>query len=257
MGIIQKKGIYLFEEFLDLGVYAGFTPLEKIHFVKKSFSKSVKRRSPLTGFTERGFSGEDTFADLKEVSLRLGFSFKRIVTLDQVHGSRVVSPDNDNDSLYTGDALLTQRKGVVLSVRTADCMPVFFYDKSSRSLGIIHLGWRPAKEGILDNFIDEFIKAAGKMPLGKVLLGIGPALRKCCFEVGGEFTEYSCFTSAIEKRDGRYFLDMVKFLEDKLQKRGIKYVFLDSGICSKCRKDFYSWRRDRTEKRTVSFMVNK
>ncbi len=231
MGIIQKKGIYLFEEFLDLGVYAGFTGRE--------------------------FSGKDAFADLKEVSLRLGFSFKRAVGLNQVHGNRVVSPDNDNDSLYTGDALLTQGKGVVLSVRTADCMPVFFYDESALSLGIIHLGWRPAKESVLDNFIDEFIKAAGKTPLGEVLLGIGPALRQCCFEVGGEFAEYSCFASAIEKRSGRYFLDMIKFLEDKLQRRGVKYALLDSGICSKCRKDFYSWRRDRTEKRTVSFVVNK
>lgn len=231
MGIIQKKGVYLFEEFLDSGIYAGFTGRE--------------------------YSGENIPEDLEKVSFLLGISFGWIAYLNQVHGSKVVSPNKGKDSLYTGDALFSREKGVVLSVRTADCMPLFFYEENTRSLGIIHLGWRSAKEGVLDNFIDEFIKAAGKTPLGKVLLGIGPALRKCCFEVGEEFAEYSCFTSAVEKRNGRYFLDMVKFSEDKLYMRGIKYALLDSGICSKCQEDFYSWRRDRTEKRTVSFMVRK
>ena len=230
MGIIQEKQIYFFEEFLDFGVVAGFT--------------------------DKAYSGLKVEEDVKRISSSLDFTYQKLSYLNQVHGSTVILPEAETQ-VFTGDGLLSDKNKEILLVRTADCLPLFFYESTKKVIGIIHLGWRPAKENIIAVFIDKLKDVFGA-GLKEAFLGIGPGLRRSCFEVGREFLDFSCFAGFIEERDSKYYLDMVSFLKRSFVARGFKKEnFLDSQICSFCDSNFYSARRDKTDKRTLSFIMQR
>ncbi len=229
MGLIEQKGVYVFEEFEELGVVAGFT--------------------------DKRFAGIDIEADFKKVSEYLDITYDRIVYLEQVHSNNIVLPES-TANLYKGDGLVTFRENEVLVVRTADCLPVFICDCDNRFVGMIHLGWRPAKSGIIDNFI-RLAGTEWKLNFKDLFAGIGPGLRDCCFEVGEEFLGYDCFKEYICKRNGKYFLDLAVFMKNKFIQAGSGDNFLDTGICSAEDESFYSYRRNKTANRTLSFIINK
>jgi hypothetical protein len=46
-----------------------------------------------------------------------------------------------------GDALFTEEAGILLSVRTADCLPVLLVDPKHRAVAAVHAGWRAGALG--------------------------------------------------------------------------------------------------------------
>ena len=76
-----------------------------------------------------------------------GFDFKNLVTLRQRHTNNVIVVDEsviesnrNNPSGFNrllseaADALITNIKGLLLSVRTADCVPILLYDTKINAL---------------------------------------------------------------------------------------------------------------------------
>ncbi len=170
----------------------------------------------------------------------------QIASLRQIHSSKIHHINKPGE--YIGDGITTQENGIICSVRTADCMPVIFYSCDFDVIGVIHMGWKGAKEGILDNI---------KYDLGsfKVIAGVG--MRKCCYEVGSEFFEYKEFKKNITEDNNKLYFDPIQFIKDKLFPRGLREEnFFDLGICSFCSKEgFFSFRRNKTEERTISFII--
>jgi hypothetical protein len=89
--------------------------------------------------------------------------------LNQLHSSQVNVIDKAG--VYKGDALFTAVKNNILVVRTADCMPIFFYSSQLDTVGIVHMGWKSAFAGILESIPCDLHSF-------KVILGVG--LRRCC-----------------------------------------------------------------------------
>lgn len=214
MKLKSFQGGFLFEDLIDKGVYAGFT--------------------------DNSYAGA------------LGFEFQQLVSLKQVHSNKVVRFQGNPNS-FTADGVLTFKEKVMLTVRTADCLPVFVFDSVSKAVGIIHLGWKPARVGI----IKSFFGAAGDDISGENLwVGIGPGLRGRCFEVGEEFLEIDCFRNFLVKYNSGYWLDLARFAKAQFVSRGVRREnIIDSGICSLCSDKFFSYRRNKTEKRTLNFIT--
>ena len=208
----------------------------------------------ISGFTDKSFPGINVREDVTRISLSLDFTYRHLFYLNQIHSNCVVCPTQGKE-VFQGDGLITNEKDTVLVVRTADCLPVFFYDTKNKIISLVHLGWKPAKAGILDKFLE---KAQNLFSIDKdsTFVGIGPGLRKCCYEVGVEFLDYQCFRGFITQKNAKYFLDIVEFLKQNFIEKGLKEEnFLDCGICSMCSRDVYSLRRDNTERRTVNFII--
>ena len=55
---------------------------------------------------------------------------------------------------------MTSNKELVLSLKIADCVPVYIYDIQHEVIGLIHAGWRGIASGIIENTIDIMIKKA-------------------------------------------------------------------------------------------------
>ena len=105
------------------------------------------------------------------------------------HLSECLSPVlQPSDSGPAGDALVTDEPGVVLSVRTADCMPILLADDQQHAVAAIHAGWRGTLSGVIVNTVLEMRRAFRSEPQHLVAV-IGPSIRACCYEVGEEVAQ--------------------------------------------------------------------
>ena len=112
----------------------------------------------------------------------------RILQMKQVHDVRVAvvgSPDVAPDELNGFDALVTDLAGLVIGVRTADCIPILLYDPVRKASAAVHSGWRGTVAKILQNVIDKMSSTYGSQP-SDLLAVIGPGICTDCFQVGEE-----------------------------------------------------------------------
>ncbi len=201
----------------------------------------------VAGFSRNSLLGEDVPSDMGIITRKMGILGEvKLVYLCQRHSPDVVTVKQEG--VYTGDGVFTEKTGIFLVVRTADCLPVFFFDATTSSVGIVHLGWRPALKGILD-------RLPVNLTSSYVVAGVG--LRKCCFEVGEEFKRYRQFSPYLTTQQRNIYFDPVGFLFNNLALKGLKENrFYDVDICSLCGGgNFFSYRRNRTNNRTLSFII--
>ncbi|MCF7908008.1 MAG: polyphenol oxidase family protein [Candidatus Omnitrophica bacterium] len=206
--------------------------------------KDVFSSLSLVGFTKNSLVGNLP----QDIQTALSFSDQqfKVAYLNQIHSEKVLSVDQAG--CYEGDGLFTKNSGLVLVVKTADCLPLLFESKELGVIGAVHMGWKSAKAGILDNLPYELSSF-------KVVAGVG--LRKSCYEVGDDFLNHQPFKPFIEKTDARFYFNPVEFARSELIARGLKEDnFIDLDICSLCSKsNFSSCRRGDTSSRTLSFIL--
>lgn len=166
------------------------------------------------------------------------FKFK-IYSLKQVHGNEIIEVKKNNRLLKKeGDGLFTSDKEIVLEVKTADCFPVFIFDKNL--IMVLHAGWRGARSGIVKKGIEIFKE---KSDIENARVFLGPGIKKCCYEIGTDVAEF--FLDFIEKRNEKIYLDLEKFIITELLNAGLNREKIFSfPYCTSCRNDlFYSYRK--------------
>lgn len=163
--------------------------------------------------------------------------------MEQIHSKKLALALRPG--VYRADGLFSRRVNNFLVVKTADCLPLLLAE-AANWVGVIHLGWRSARAGILENIPVDLTKS-------KVFAG--PGLRSCCYRVGEEFQNYRSLVPALKRASCGWFFDPVKFAREKLAFLGLQPGnFLDSGFCSYCRGGFFSYRKNKACGRTLSFI---
>ena len=136
-----------------------------------------------------------------------------VVGMQQVHEARIEWVKEVRDAILSScDGLVTDRPGVALVVRTADCLPIVAWDARHRKLGVAHAGWRGVRAGIPKRLVEELGTA-------ELEVGIGPGIGPCCYEVGPEFEAW--FPGRLIRREGRLTLDLVSAATDQLSEAGV------------------------------------
>ena len=82
-----------------------------------------------------------------ELAAPLGFRGEHVARLHQVHGSDVVEVNAGGDC-GEGDALISRVPGVLIAIRTADCVPILVSNGSE--VAAIHAGWRGLVAGVIE-----------------------------------------------------------------------------------------------------------
>ena len=203
------------------------------------FPPSVK-----AGFSKTTLDGINIEADISKVLFVLGEEIK-FAYLKQPHSNKVYCVEQKG--IYEGDGLFTAKESLALVVRSADCIPLFFYDETGGFVGIIHLGWRSAESNILEHI---------PISLKRTVVFAGVGLRGCCFQVG-DFLKYGRLAPFIERKERALHYDPIEFSKLSLVKNGLdEDNFIDINICSFCDiRSFFSYRRNKTDKRTLSFII--
>lgn len=83
------------------------------------------------------------------------------------------------------DGHATDQAGVLLAVTVADCVPVFLVAPASRTVAVVHAGWRGAAAGILERGL-ALLADDLNVPPAEVELHLGPSVCGLCYEVGPE-----------------------------------------------------------------------
>ena len=175
-----------------------------------------------------------------------------MVSLTQVHSAQVlnVAPSSTNAGCAgEGDALITDRPGAALSIRTADCFPILLADLEHRAIAAIHAGWRGTEQGIVGRAIDAMCSDFDTSP-GQIVAAIGPGIGACCYEVGQDVARRFGLTGP-----GR--IDLAAINREQLIRAGVPASRIDTlGHCTFCESArFYSYRRDRQQAgRMISFI---
>ncbi len=188
------------------------------------------------------------------------YSYQRLVNIHQVHGDFVWAIEKEDLDQLNGaqeaDGVITHVVDVLIAVRTADCLSIFIYDPKRKCLGLVHAGWRGTHKQIIMKAL-QAMKEHWGCSLGDLLIAFGPCIRKCCYQVGGEFKDY--FPQDIEKHAGKYYLDLLLVNKKQLIQQGVKSsAIYDCQICTCCDKRFFSFRREKEAAgRQISLMILK
>ena len=168
------------------------------------------------------------------------------LVLQQVHSARVLTARECGPGVE-GDALITAEPGVMVAVKTADCVPLLLFDPRSGAVAAVHSGWR----GTVRNIAAEAVRAMGREYASRpedLVAALGPAIGGCCFEVGAEVAvEFGGLFPEREDLDRRTRVDLVEGVVRQLAGAGVERI--DRGApCTFCGgAEFYSWRRDRVK----------
>ena len=185
-----------------------------------------------------------------------------IMSVKQVHGTDVLvvdQPIREGASFEGGwDALVTNQPGVMVSVRTADCVPVLLHDPVQRVVAAVHAGWRGAVAGIVPKTVALLVSRFGAT-VERLRMAIGPSAGACCYEVDEPVLArlrevFPEWRSVVEPSGpATAHLDLRAFvrrqgLADGLQAERIVTV----NACTICHPDlFFSYRREGEVKATM------
>jgi len=173
--------------------------------------------------------------------------------LNQVHGVRVVSPTDDSDAPEADAWAGRPEPGVLLGIKTADCLPVAFCHPASGRVGLAHAGWRGATAGVAA----RTLKAMG-VPAEESLVALGPCIRSCCYEVGEDVvTAAGRGSPHVEATgNGKYRFDLQGFVRSQLLAEGVDPRNIDAiPHCTGCRTDlFFSFRKEGPTGRLCAFL---
>ena len=190
----------------------------------------------------------------------LGLNWQMLVTPEQVHGCHVARVGKAaagrgarvyGECIPQTDALITDEPGVPLLLCFADCTPIFFVDPEHHAVGIAHAGWKGTVARIAQATVLMLEQEFDTDPTD-LLVGIGPAIGPCCFEVGEDVAER--FRQAfpghereiISEQAGRIRVNLWQANTQALLDAGVPSANIDrADTCTSCQhKWYFSYRAD-------------
>ena len=108
----------------------------------------------------------------------------------QIHSDliRVLDGDEFPAPPPAGDALITNRPGLLLAVLVADCLPILLVDAKQRVVAALHCGWRGTERRLAAKAVGRMRLLFGSRP-EDLWAAIGPGIGSCCYAVGPEVVE--------------------------------------------------------------------
>ncbi len=226
---------------------------------------------------DRGDSRETVLENLRLFCDAVGFSAERLVSLGQIHSSRVIYVDEDmaGEGYFLPDSekcdgYVTDKVGMAVGVKTADCLPILLEgisdDGEAVAVGALHAGWRGTVGGIAEKGVKAMMALGVR---GKnIRAALGPAICAECYEVREDFRD--AFKAAMgaemteryvipdKKKVGVFHTDLRRINRDILLLTGVPEENIDvCPLCTYCHPElFYSHRYSNGERGSLLSVVS-
>ena len=206
----------------------------------------------LAGFDED--LAENIYENRRRFLNAIGGEFK-IATAWQVHGNsvKIVKDQTDVDnSEERFDGLVSQMSGVIVGVKTADCVPVLVGDRSKKAFAAVHAGWRGTVASIVVRAIEKMQSEFASEPKD-MIAAIGPAAGCGRYEIGNDVIEaFSENFNGSQKyfkttSEGHALVDLHLANKDQLLACGVPLdAIYTAPFCTMERPDlFFSYRLEK------------
>lgn len=223
-----------------------------------------------------GDNPEMVLKNRKQLSSMLGIPLCNFTISRQIHNCNVKVITEDlkgrgapyhQTAIEETDAMVTDIPDICLMVLQADCVPILFFDPRRRVIGVAHAGWRGTVKLVAQNTV-RVLKENFRSSSRDILVGIGPSIGPCCYEVGTETLEQIKKVSHNGKEyvynktsvDKGYF-DLWESNKIQLIQMGIPEENIEiAKMCTCCNHNlFFSYRhqKGKTGRFGVGIMLNK
>ena len=172
-----------------------------------------------------------------------------LASVYQIHSptAAIVTEALSNDERPKADALVTDRKGLLLGIVTADCAPVLLADVEVGVVGAAHAGWRGATDGVTDQAIAAMISLGAKVE--RIAAAVGPSIAKASYEVDHDFAERILAEDPENDRflgegpTGNPHFDLEAYIVARLAAAGIRRIEATGLDTYQLEDRYYSYRR--------------
>ena len=198
------------------------------------------------GHVKAFFTSKSLGAEINKISNILSIKKEDIFLPIQRHTDKVLVIESDLES-KVADAIVTKRKGILIGVQVADCVPVLLFDRKKSIIGSVHAGWRGTAAQIVKKTIKLMVEDFNSSP-DDIIIAFGPSIRWNCYYVGYEVKDAVCKATGNGKyhvkTDGGYCIDlssanMLQALSMSIPEKNI----WSSNECTYCNPDkYYSYR---------------
>jgi polyphenol oxidase len=185
--------------------------------------------------------------------LALNRSPESVYDVWQVHGVNVViadAPRLPETAHLEADAILTDKPGLTLLMRFADCVPIFLHDPVRKVIGIVHAGWLGTVRAAARFAVQAMQARFGTTP-GDIMAGIGPSIGPDHYEIGPDVAAQvrQAFGQGAHRllvdHAGATHFDLWTANRLVLETAGVRQIEL-AGLCTACHTgDWYSHRAER------------
>lgn len=172
-----------------------------------------------------------------------------LATLYQVHSARVVMLNEAPtlDQREEADAMVTDRRGLLLGILTADCVPVLYCDAQAQVIGAAHSGWKGALGGVNEATLDAMEALGARRE--RVSAAIGPCIAQMSYEVDSGFRDR--FLTDDDGNDrfftagtpGHFQFDLEAYVAARLAAAGVGRVDAPGIDTYANETDYFSYRR--------------
>lgn len=232
---------YQFESFDRAGLKHGvFTRLGGV-------SEGCYRALNLSRST--GDSAEAVAENRRRMCAAMSARAERTITSWLVHGNtvRVITEADLGQNDVHADAMVTDRRGIALTLRFADCLPVLFHDPTRDVIGIAHAGWLGIECGVLPATVRAMTTAYGCDPRD-IRACIGPSIGPDKLEVGEDVAariQSAVREPVILTGNGKPRVDLWKAARSQLHEAGVAEIEV-AGLCTA--SNTQEWFSHRAEK---------
>lgn len=175
--------------------------------------------------------------------------------MQQVHGNNVVFVDSKNigQEIQNCDGLITNDPKVVLKVSTADCLPISIVDTKTKSIGLIHAGWRGLENGIIKITIQKMVTTFSSNP-SDLIVKIGPHICVKHYEVKKDVANK--FENLVIYKNKKTYLDIGMIAFEQFKSAGIQEQNIRvSKECTFENTSLSSYRRGDLKKRSNTYLM--
>ena len=188
------------------------------------------------------FSLNPSKYSLKEITRKLDYNAKDLAIPEQVH-STVVEFARFPGMYPAADGLVTTNSNILLTLKVADCVPVYLYEPRKNMIGLVHSGWRGTVGKIVPNAIQLMQKNGAEIV--EIRCFLGPTIGFCCYEVDREVAHKFDDEAKMKMETRKWKVGLHEHISLQLEARGVqKKNIRSSDMCTYESQDCHSYRRD-------------
>lgn len=144
------------------------------------------------------------------------------------------------------DAGISNQAQTALSMKVADCFPLALISRKNNIFSLIHAGWKPLLQNIIELTIKD-MELKYELNPTDLTAWIGPGIHSCCYRFKQQplQAQLPSWKSSISKMGKTWIINLPNFIKQELERLGLKSKqILDYNACTYCQdQDFFSHRR--------------